>query len=214
LNLIFDPALYTQRVIDTVLEQGMRYGSGERRGEQVMVEFSQPNTHKAFHVGHLRSAILGDVLANLLDAAGFDVIRANYPGDMGLHVIKWLWNYEKYHLGERPDRDITRWMGDLYSEAARRLDENPELDAEVREVYRRWDNREPNLVALWKETRQWSLDGFNEMYARLGIRFDRYYFNSMFEDSGREMVTELIQRGSQTMNAQVAVRLWSNWMRS
>ena len=195
LNLTFDPALYTRRVIDTVLELGGSYGRGKRLDEQVMVEFSQPNTHKAFHVGHLRSAILGDVLSNLLDAAGYDVVRANYPGDMGLHVIKWLWNYENFHRGEKPGRDITRWMGDLYSEASKRLDENPELDNEVREVYRRWDRREPALVALWKETRQWSLDGFTEMYNRLGIHFDTYYFNSMFEDSGREMVQDLIQKG-------------------
>ena len=195
LNLTFDPALYTRRVIDTVLELGGSYGRGKRLDEQVMVEFSQPNTHKAFHVGHLRSAILGDVLSNLLDAAGYDVVRANYPGDMGLHVIKWLWNYEKFHLGEKPGRDITRWMGDLYSEASKHLDENPELDNEVREVYKRWDRREPALVALWKETRQWSLDGFTEMYNRLGIHFDTYYFNSMFEDSGREMVQDLIQKG-------------------
>jgi arginyl-tRNA synthetase len=195
LNLTFDPALYTQRVVDTVLEQGSQYGRAPRLNEQVMVEFSQPNTHKAFHVGHLRSAILGDVLSNLLDAAGFDVVRANYPGDMGLHVIKWLWNYEKFHLGEKPGRDITRWMGDLYSEASKRLEENPELDNEVREVYKRWDSREPALVALWKETRQWSLEGFTEMYQQLGIQFDRYYFNSMFEDSGREMVEDLIHKG-------------------
>jgi len=195
LNLTFDPAQYTQRVVDAVLQQGSSYGRGERCHEQVMVEFSQPNTHKAFHVGHLRSAILGDVLCNLLEAAGYDVIRSNYPGDMGLHVIKWLWNYQKYHLGEKPDKDITKWMGNLYAEAARRLDEHPEYDLEVRELYHKWDSRDPETVALWKETRQWSLDGFNDMYATLGIRFDRYYFNSMFEDAGREIVDELIRKG-------------------
>ena len=195
LNLTFDPAQYTQRVVDAVLQQGSSYGRGERCREQVMVEFSQPNTHKAFHVGHLRSAILGDVLCNLLEAAGYDVIRSNYPGDMGLHVIKWLWNYQKYHLGEKPDKDITKWMGNLYAEAARRLDEHPEYDLEVRELYHKWDSRDPETVALWKETRQWSLDGFNDMYATLGIRFDRYYFNSMFEDAGREIVDELIRKG-------------------
>jgi arginyl-tRNA synthetase len=195
LNLTFNPAEYTQRVVDTVLQEGTNYGNGKRRNEQVMIEFSQPNTHKAFHVGHLRSAILGDALCNLMEAAGYDVVRANYPGDMGMHVIKWLWNYAKYHHGEKPDTDITKWMGSLYSEATKRLEENPELDSEVRELYKKWDNRDPEVVALWKETRQWSLDGFNEMYAKLGIRFDRYYFNSMFEDAGREIVDELVQKG-------------------
>ena len=95
LNLYYSPGEYARRLVDAVLEQGAAYGSGERRGERVMVEFSQPNTHKAFHVGHLRSAILGDALCRIYEFAGYDVVRANYPGDMGLHVIKWLWNYLK-----------------------------------------------------------------------------------------------------------------------
>jgi len=163
-----------------------------------MVEFSQPNTHKAFHVGHLRSAILGDGLSRLLAFAGFDVIRANYPGDIGLHVIKWLWCYSKFHAGQKPEKDITRWMGSIYAEASRRLEEAPELEAEIRELYRRWDSREPEIVALWQETRQWSLDGFDEIYSRLDIPFDRYYFNSEEEQSGKRMVGDLIEKGIAT----------------
>lgn len=195
LNLYFSAADYAQRVVDAVLEQGKGFGCGARRGERVMVEFSQPNTHKAFHVGHLRSAILGDALCNILDASGYDVVRANYPGDMGLHVIKWLWNYMKHHMGEKPDNDITRWMGSLYAEANDRLAENPELEAEVRALYGRWDRRDPEVVDLWRETRQWSLDGFTQMYDELGIRFDRYYFNSEEEQPGKEIVNELIEKG-------------------
>jgi arginyl-tRNA synthetase len=130
-----------------------------------------------------------------LDFAGYDVIRANYPGDMGLHVIKWLWNYQKFHLGEKPQKDITRWMGELYAEANKRLEDNPDLELEVRALYKRWDQREPEIVDLWKETRQWSLDGFDQMYEKFGITFDRYYFNSQFEHPGRVIVEELIQKG-------------------
>ncbi len=198
LNLYFSTANYFQHVIDEVLVRGADYGKGVKTNKQYMVEFSHPNTHKAFHVGHLRSAFLGDVLARILEAAGNDVVRVNYPGDMGLHVIKWLWNYLKYHKGEKPDQDITRWMGSLYAEAVKRLDQDPELDKEVREVYTRWDNRDPEVVNCWKETRQWSLDGFNEMYKLLDIRFDRYYFNSMFEKPGKAMVDELLQKGIAT----------------
>ena len=195
LNLFYTPGDYARRVVDTVLDQGASFGRGERRSERVMVEFSQPNTHKAFHVGHLRSAILGDALCRIYDFAGYEVVRANYPGDMGLHVIKWLWNYMKYHNGERPTQDITQWMGNVYADASRRLEENPELESEVRLVYARWDQRDPEVVACWQETRQWSLDGFNEMYDILDIRFDRYYFNSEEEQPGKRVVDELIQRG-------------------
>lgn len=195
LNVYFSSQAYARRVMDTILSAGAEYGSGAPKNEQVMVEFSQPNTHKAFHVGHLRSAILGDVLSRIMQAAGYDVVRANYPGDMGLHVIKWLWNYMSFHAGERPGQDITEWMGKLYAEANRRLEEKPELEAEVRALYARWDSGDPEVVKTWKETRQWSLDGFNSMYDKLGIRFDKYYFNSQMEKPGKAVVAELVEKG-------------------
>jgi len=195
LNLYFDTAEFSRRVLEEILTQGSAYGRAPRRGERVMIEFSHPNTHKAFHVGHLRGTILGDVIARLLDAAGYDVVRANYPGDMGLHVIKWLWCYLTYHAGERPGADITRWMGEIYADATRRLEADPELEKDVRQVYVRWDQRDPQLVALWQETRQWSLDGFAEMYAQLGVAFDCYYFNSQMELPGKQVVQQLIERG-------------------
>ncbi|MGB8212759.1 MAG: arginine--tRNA ligase [Anaerolineales bacterium] len=198
LNLYFDTAEYARRVVETVLEQKERFGAGPATGQRVMVEFSQPNTHKAFHVGHLRSAILGDALARMLAFSGYEVVRANYPGDMGLHVIKWLWAYLKYHAGEEPEIDITQWMGKVYADASRRLEENPDLEAEVRAVYARWDKRDPEIVALWQKTREWSLEGFRQMYAALDIHFDKYYFNSEEEEPGKEIVEELVRNGIAT----------------
>ena len=194
LNLYFSSAEYSRRVVDAVLNEKAQFGKGASKGEKVMVEYSQPNTHKAFHVGHLRSAILGDGICRILEAAGYEVVRSNYYGDIGLHVIKWLWNYLKYHKGERPEADVTRWMGDLYAEATRRLDENPALETEVRAVYARWDQDDPEVVSLWKETRQWSLDGFDALYADLGIPFDRFYSNSEAEKPGKKVVQELIEK--------------------
>ena len=195
LNLYFSPAEFSRRVIDSVLEQGDKFGRGEDKGGLIMVEFSNPNTHKAFHVGHLRSAILGDAICRILECAGYRVVRANYIGDIGLHVIKWLWNYMKHHDGEKPAADITRWMGDIYAEANRRLEENPDLEVEVRDLYARWDRRESEVVAVWKETRQWSMEGFAEIYNILDIRFDRIYSNSEAEQPGKRVVQELIEKG-------------------
>ena len=195
LNLYFSPAEFSQRVVDKVLEEGVDFGKQPPLGERVMVEFSNPNTHKAFHVGHLRSAILGESLARILEYAGYEVVRANYVGDMGLHVIKWLWNYSQNHLGEKPPADTTKWMGELYSEANQRLDKDPELETEVRAMYARWDQRDPEVVALWEETRQWSIDHFEKLYDILDIHFDRWYSNSEMEQPGKKVVEQLIEEG-------------------
>jgi arginyl-tRNA synthetase len=198
LNLYFDIRAYTRRVVDEVLEQQDRFGSGPATGQRIMVEFSHPNTHKAFHVGHLRGTILGDAICRILEFAGNEVVRANYPGDMGLHVIKWLWGYLKFHNDEEPSTDITRWMGEVYAEAAQRIEADPDLESELRALYARWDQGDPQLVALWERTREWSLEGFRQMYAALDIRFDVYYFNSQEEKPGKQVVQDLILRGIAT----------------
>lgn len=194
LNIYFSSKIYSQRVIDEVLEQGNDYGKGQPTGKRVMVEFSQPNTHKAFHVGHLRNVILGNSVCNILEKSGDDVIRTNYLGDMGLHVIKWMWCYLKYHNGEQPSGDTTRWMGDIYAEASHRHETEADADAEIRSLFARWDRRDEDVVALWKTTRQWSLDGFDDIYHELGVRFDHLYFESEVEDSGKVIVDELIEK--------------------
>ena len=194
LNLYFSQAEYTHRVLEEVADKNDQFGRIPRKNERVMVEFSQPNTHKAFHVGHLRSAILGDTLARILDFAGYDVVRANYPGDMGLHVIKWLWCYQKFHSGEKPEKDITQWMGKIYADAKGKLEANPDFESEVRALYKRWDQREPEIVQLWEKTREWSLQGFYQIYETLNIQFDVYYFNSQMEQPGKVIVDELIQK--------------------
>jgi arginyl-tRNA synthetase len=120
-NIYFDSARVANQVVGRVRAAGAEYGRGEPKGERVMVEFSQPNTHKAFHVGHLRSAALGNALSNILDHAGYEVLRANYIGDIGLHVVKCLWCYRTFHAGEEPAEDKGRWLGEVYAESDARL---------------------------------------------------------------------------------------------
>jgi len=195
LNLYFSSGLYARRVVDTVLDEAEKFGGGTPTGKKVMVEFSQPNTHKAFHVGHLRNVILGAAVSNILESAGHEVVRANYIGDIGLHVIKWLWNYQKYHDGENPDEDRTRWMGGIYAEADRRFEDDPSVEPEVRELFGRWDRRDPDITALWEKTRGWSMEGFQQIYDMLGVNFDKIYYESEVEDSGKDIVKDLIARG-------------------
>ena len=152
--------IYTRRVVDTVLEQGGSFGRGAPKGERVMVEYAQPNTHHSFHIGHFRNAILGEALARLVEFAGFDTIRATYPGDIGLGVITVLWIYQKFYQGQEPEgiHERGQWLLKLYVEATSLLEpkenETPAekaqreaYDAERRELYRKWDADDPEVRA-------------------------------------------------------------------
>lgn len=198
LNLYFSSTNQAQKVTEQVIDRGDAYGKANPTGNVTMVEYSQPNTHKDLHVGHLRNVILGGAVSNILEAAGDQVVRANYIGDIGLHVIKWMWNYVKHHQGEEPGEDKTRWMGELYAEADRRFSDEPDFETEVRQYFIRWDKQDPELVALWQKTRQWSLEGFYQVYDLLGEHFDRIYFESDVEETGKAFVADMIRNGQAT----------------
>ena len=198
LNLYFDTSLYAASVVEQIKEAGLSFGNAQPTDQTVMVEYSNPNTHKPLHVGHLRNVILGGSVCNILEASGKKVVRANYIGDIGLHVIKWMCNYEMYHAGERPGEDKMRWMADLYSEADRRFHEQEGFEEIVRAYFTRWDEGDERIHDLWLQTRQWSMDGFAQVYELLDEHFDRIYFESDVEDSGKVLVDQLIQDGLAT----------------
>lgn len=123
INITFDANTVAARLLGEVLDLQGDYGKGEARADRVMVEHSQPNTHKVFHIGHLRNTVLGIAVSNILAAAGYPVLQATYPGDIGMHVIKCLWCYENFHLGLEPRDPLKRgrWLGDIYAESDARL---------------------------------------------------------------------------------------------
>ncbi len=136
LNLYFSTEEYASRVVNTILKQGADFGRSEKKSERVMVEYAQPNTHHSFHIGHARNAILGESLARIVEFAGFDTIRASYPGDIGLGVITVLWAYNKFYKGQEP-RDVHergQWLLNIYTEATSMLEaksgETPEEKAQ------------------------------------------------------------------------------------
>jgi len=156
INIGFDTNRFSNEVVHAVLTTGDDYGRGEPKTDRVMVEYSQPNTHKAFHVGHLRNVCLGNALSRIMQFAGFDVLQANYIGDIGLHVIKTLWCYQRFHQGEEPPRaQRGRWLGEIYTEADQRLNYRQDVvdllndlarnDATFREAVDRM------MKELWRE---------------------------------------------------------------
>ena len=166
LNLYFSTSEYTRRVVDEVLASGADFGQGAPKNERVMVEYAQPNTHHSFHIGHHRNTILGESLARIVEFAGFDTIRASYPGDIGLGVITILWAYDKFYKGQEPQgiHERGQWLLKIYAEATAMLEpkENETLEektrreayhAERREMYRKWDTNDKYVRALWLKTR-------------------------------------------------------------
>ena len=207
-NVYFDTASYAGRVVAAAINEAADFGRGAHKTERVMVEYAQPNTHHSFHIGHARNAILGEALARIVAFAGFDTIRASYPGDIGLSVITVLWAYDKFYRGQEPAglHERGQWLLKIYAEATARLtpkeNETPKdkaqreaYDAERRELYRRWDQHDPAVRELWRVTRQWSLDELDDVLAMLDIHIDVWFYESEVDEPSKGIVDQLIARG-------------------
>ncbi len=207
LNLYYTASEYSRRVVDEVLERGADFGRGPDKRERIMVEYAQPNTHHSFHMGHHRNTLLGESLARIVEFAGFETIRASYPGDIGLGVVTVLWAYDTFHRGQEPQgiHERGQWLLKLYVEATALLEpregETPAekarregFDADRRDFYRRWDAADPQVRELWLRTRQWSLDELNDILRLLDVKIDVWFFESDADAPAKEIVDELIQR--------------------
>ena len=208
LNLYFLTSEYAHRVVDEVLALGAGFGRGAPRNERVMVEYAQPNTHHSIHIGHARTTLLGESLARITEFAGFETIRATYPGDIGLGVITVLWAYDKFYKGQEPQgiHERGQWLLKIYVEATAMLEpkENESAeektkregyDAERREMYRKWDNRDKYVRDLWLKTREWSLDELRDILDMLDVKMDVWFYESEVDEPSKAIVDELIQKG-------------------
>ncbi len=208
LNLYFETSEYARRVVDEVLASREDFGRGAAKKERVMVEYAQPNVLHSFHIGHYRNTILGEALARLVEFAGYDTIRASYPGDIGLGVITILWAYDKFYKGQEPEgvHERGQWLLKIYAEATAMLEpkenETPEekakreaYDAERREMYHKWDVGDPYVRELWRVTREWSLEELRAILAMLDVKMDVWFYESEVDEPSKAIVGELIQRG-------------------
>ncbi|MDD2921957.1 MAG: arginine--tRNA ligase [Anaerolineales bacterium] len=207
LNLYFSTSAYASRVVDEVLAARLDFGRGAPKSERVMVEYAQPNTHHSFHIGHARNTILGEALARLVEFAGYETIRASYPGDLGLGVITVMWIYEKFYKGQEPAgvHERGQWMLKLYVEATALLEkkenETPEetaqresYEAERREMYRKWDAGDADVRELWRVTREWSLEELRDVLRMLDVKIDVWFYESDVDAPSKAIVDELIAR--------------------
>ncbi len=193
-NFFIDKKFLAETVLKEATKKG--YGSGkEGKGKKIVIEFSQPNTHKAFHVGHIRGTSLGESIARIVEFNSEKVVRVNYSGDTGMHIAKWIWCYQKYHSSEKLSNDES-WIAKIYVDAVKRLTADEKLQEEVNEINKKIETKEDKKInELWEKTRKLSIDSWKKIYQELDAQFDVHYFESEVEIPGKQIALDLLKKG-------------------
>lgn len=168
------------------------------KNKKIMIEFAHPNTHKLFHIGHLRNISTGESLVRILEMVGNKVIRTNYQGDVGLHIAKCLYKVksEKSKIKSlKTVEDKIKFLGEAYTEGQKAYDKGEKAKKEIIEINGAIYKKQGDIIPLWKETVKWSLDYFASLYKRVYSRFDRLYLESEFADRGAEICLEAEKKG-------------------
>lgn len=198
INFFFDRKYFSKETIKKIIIDDKNYGKGSKKKEKVMVEYSQPNTHKSFHIGHLRNVCLGDSLSNIMEFSGYETVRSNYIGDVGAHVAKCIWGYMKFYEGIIPKENKGDFLGKVYSEADKKLKESEEYQEEYKTVLKNLYDEDKRTMEIWSMTRQWSLEEFNRIYDELGVNFDIFLYESEVKEEGTKIARELLEKSIAT----------------
>jgi arginyl-tRNA synthetase len=195
-----------------------------KTGKKVMVEFTDPNPFKEFHIGHLYSNTVGEVLARLNEVTGNDVKRACYQGDVGMHVAKSLWgilekfksppfchsresgnpgfSFELQLLENKSIEEKQKFLGEAYALGATEFEKNDEAKKEITVLNKKIYEKDPEIYFLYEKGRAWSLEYFESIYERLGMKiqengkhFNFYYFESLMGVFGLEFVKKYLEKG-------------------
>ena len=191
------------------------FGQLPDKNETVMVEYSSPNTNKPLHLGHLRNNFLGFSVAQILSANGYKVVKTNLVNDRGIHICKSMLAYQKFGNGETPESSGLKGdhlVGKYYVEfdkyykvEIKALEEkgfsedNAKKQAplllEAQEMLLKWENNDPETIALWEKMNEWVFAGFNQTYEKMGVSFDKIYRESNTYLLGKKFVEEGLKSG-------------------
>ena len=190
-------------------------GQLQPNGQKVMVEYSSPNTNKPLHLGHLRNNFLGYSVAEILKANGYEVTKANLVNDRGIHICKSMVAYQHFGNGETPesanlkgdhlagkyyvifDKEYKKQIEALKAEGQSEADakKNAPLLLEAQEMLRKWEANDEEVVSLWKQMNAWVYAGFAKTYEKMGVNFDKFYYESDTYLLGKDIVEEGLEKG-------------------
>jgi len=171
--------------ITEVLDARENWGKNDSlKGKRIMVEYTQPNPFKVFHIGHLMSNTIGEAISRIIEANGAEVFRANYQGDVGLHIGKTMWGLDKLKYDET---DIDK-VGEAYAYGHSKYEKDDGAKKEIIDITKKVYTKDLEIMAVYTRGRDASLKHFDEIYNRVGSKFDRLFFESETWEKGKEIV--------------------------
>lgn len=196
LNFRLAEAVVAQGVLAEIEAAPADYGrSAEGQGRRIMIEYSNANTHKEYHIGHLRNLFFGDSVQRILNFIGYQAIPVSYLNDFGIHTAKVLWKLSQQPVNQALPENRGYYLGQLYAQASQELKDNPIGQGLVGAIMQRLEAKLSPEYDRWQETRQWSVDQFNEIYRQLDINFETTFFESDYLDEGRRLVETMLADG-------------------
>lgn len=196
LNFFLDKSLLFKDIFKEINEEKSNFGINESGAKKrVMVEFSNLNTHKETHVGHLRNMFFGNSISKILDANGFDVVPVSYINDFGINVAKTLWAYNEFYKNKLVPKNRGAFLGEIYARASKELKDNKLGEGMVSFMMKKIESREGEEYKLWEETRLWSIEQLEDIYKELNIDIEHVFYESEFIDEGIKQVKDMLAKG-------------------
>ena len=192
LNLFLNRSKMAKEVINELLSGGETFGvKQDGHGERIVLEFSSPNIAKPFHIGHMFTTVIGNALKNIYDFLGYETVSVNHLGDWGTQFGKLICAYKHWGDEDALKDDTINELLRVYVMFHKEVKENCSLDGEAREYFKLLEQGEEEVTALWRKFRDFSLNEFDKVYKRLGIRFDSLAGESFYSDKMDSVVDEL-----------------------
>jgi len=192
LNIFLDKQKITKLILNEINKKKDKFGS-QKQGKKIIIEYCAPNTNKPLHLGHLRNISLGESISRISSFLGNKVTRINLVNDRGVHIMQSMLAYKKWGENKEPNKKSDHFVGDFYVMFSRKADDK--LNKEAQDLLLKWESKDKETILLWKKMNKWALDGFEETYKRLGIKFNKTYYESEHYNKGKDIVTKGLKKG-------------------